>query len=269
VREGPTGEGDGSRTWVAAVLDVETTGRDTQLDEVIELAVRRVRFDAEGIITKVDSARSWLEQPSSSLRPDVIEITGLTDEILAGCRIDEREVLTLLEPSYLVVSHNARFDRPFVERRLAELPRKRWACSMADVDWPALGFDGRKLGHLLMQCGYFHDPHRATGDVDAVIGLLRHRLPDGRTVLRELLSNASMPHWIVRAYGAAFEAKGLLHGRGYRWNHLDRHWMREVSDREIDEERAWLQEQVYCERMRPRAPAPWIGRLPWTERFRS
>ena len=76
-------------TSVAAVVDVETTGLDRAKDTIIELSIRRFRFDAAGRITKIDRAYSWLEAPKLPLSPDIIRLTGLTDEQLAGQTIDE------------------------------------------------------------------------------------------------------------------------------------------------------------------------------------
>lgn len=269
VIAGPTGAGEGGRPFVAAVLDVETTGRSHRTDAVIELAVRRIAFDRQGVITEIGAARSWLEEPSGPLDPEISQLTGLTDDMLAGMTIDEEAAVGLLAGADVIVAHNAGFDRTFVEGRLHGLPRKPWACSMLDVDWPSLGFDGRKLGHLLMQCGLYHEPHRAVDDVDAVIGLLQHALPGGGTILGHMLARARRPTWLVRAYGAHYDAKDMLQARGYRWNSLDRHWMRMVGHDELEAEREWLDREVYCARMQPRGKAPWIEEIDWTTRYRG
>ena len=64
----------GGDTFIAVVVDVETTGLDTSSDAIIEIAIRRFRFDDTGHILKVDRAWSWLEDPG---RPLDAEITRL------------------------------------------------------------------------------------------------------------------------------------------------------------------------------------------------
>ncbi len=41
-----------------------------------------------GRITKLDRPYSWLEDPGQPLEPEIVLLTGLTDEQLAGCVID-------------------------------------------------------------------------------------------------------------------------------------------------------------------------------------
>ena len=44
-----------------------------------------------------------------------------------------------MKATFLVIAHNAAFDRPFLERRLPIFAEKHWACSRFDVDWKASG----------------------------------------------------------------------------------------------------------------------------------
>ena len=50
----PTGAGDANAPCsIAAVVDVETTGLDQSTDKVIELAIRRFKYDDAGYITQI------------------------------------------------------------------------------------------------------------------------------------------------------------------------------------------------------------------------
>lgn len=256
-------------TSVAAIVDVETTGLLRAEDSIIELSVRRVRFDREGKITKVDHAYSWLEAPPLPLSPDIIRLTGLTDEQLAGRTIDEEHASTLLRSADVIIAHNAAFDRPFVEARLPQTQGMPWACSCNDIDWRRLGFEGKGLGWLLAQSGWFHAGHRAQADVDATITLLRHELPDGRTSLRVLIEAASQDGWIVRAAGASFDVKERLRERGYCWDAAAAVWCREVTDAELAAEKDWLQLHDYGLDCRSRAEGPLLERVTWRTRYSS
>lgn len=267
VREGETGVGGRIDTGIGVVVDVETTGTGDD-DVIIELALRRFRFDPDGVIVKIDRPYSWLEDPGRDLPDEIVRLTGLTDADVAGKLIDDDAAVRLLKSAGFVCAHNARFDRRHVERRLPEAVGLAWACSCNDIDWRAGGLDGRSLGWLLAQCGYYHGAHRAADDVDAVIALLRHGLPDGSTALGEMLATAQ-PSWRFRAVGAAFELKDQLRARGYRWDSDGdpKCWWREVSDTKRLEEEWWLAGQVYSAAARPKALGPIVERITWRERY--
>lgn len=178
--------------------------------------------------------------------------------------VDARERQSVVR---IVVAHNAGFDRKWIERRFPGAKGLAWACSMADVAWDRFGFDGRKLGFLGMQCGFFYDAHRAEVDVDAVVALLGHRFGDGRTAMSVLMENALSDTWLVSAIGAAFEVKDRLRARGYRWNAADRVWSREVRDDERLAEEFWLASHVYSADAKPRCLQPRIERRTRWERY--
>jgi DNA polymerase III subunit epsilon len=245
-------------TSVGIVVDVETNGLDPSQHRIIELAVRRFRYDSSGAILCLDHPYSWVEDPGKALDPAITGLTGLTDETLAGNVIDDATATALFRSSEICIAHNASFDRRFVERRLPDCAGLAWACSLEEIDWRRRGFDGsgRSLGWLLSQCGYFHDAHQAKGDVDAVLAILQHRFGDGTPALAELLANAERPSWLVSATGAHFDVKDKLKGRGYRWNADESVWFRQISDADRAAELAWLAEHVYAPEFRPRTDAP-------------
>jgi len=268
VREGPTGEGDqADAPFVGIAVDVETTGLLHSADRIIELALRRFRYDRNGVITSIDRPYSWLEDPGRAIPPEITRLTGLSDADLTGQSIDDDDAVRFLGTGTLVIAHHSRFDRPWVEARLPDAAGLAWACSMEDIDWRAKGFEGGKLGFLLMQAGWFHDGHRAGADVDAVIQLLRHRFGDGRTALSVLLEKAAQPSWIVRAVGADFGVKDLLRGRGYRWDAGRKVWWREVADQDRSPEEFWLAANVYSGPANPKALGPTFEQVSAFTRF--
>ena len=254
LAEGPTGDGDPDAPNVGVAIDVETTGLDPRNDVVTELAMRRFRYDDGGRITMIGRPWTWLEDPARPLSPEVVHLTGLTDEMLEGQEIDEVAATRLLSSADLVIAHNASFDRPRVEARLENAAGLCWACSCAEIDWRRHGFDGRSLGHLLVQAGMFNGAHRAADDVDSLIALLRHEVAPGRTALAELVERSFQDGWIVRAVGAAFDLKDQLRARGYRWDPDAKAWWREVAERTPEE--WWLISNVYAASASPRALGP-------------
>lgn len=267
VRPGFTGVGNDVDASVCVVVDVETTGLDLETDAIIQLALRRFRYDSDGVITRIDRLFSWTEDPGRPIPPAITRLTGLRDEDVAGRRMPDENVVWALTHGTLVVAHNAAFDRKWIERRFPAAKGVAWACSMADVDWERHGFDGRKLAFLGVQSGFFFDAHRADVDVDAVVALLGHRFEDGRTAMSVLMENAEAPSWMIRAEGAAFDRKDRLGARGYRWDPRLRVWAKEVRDPDRPAEERWLADNIYGADARPRAPGPSCERRTRWDRY--
>ena len=238
---------------IAAVVDTETTGLDPTNDRIIEIAIQRMIFDGRKRIVEIERARSWLEDPQRPLSVDISRLTGLFDRDLCGQRFDDEAILEMVGASDIVIAHNAAFDRPFLDRRFPSLSDFPWACSLSQLDWRDLGYDGRALGHLVLQSGWFFDGHRAGNDTSALITLLGTMAPDGRSVLAHLLDRCERDSHRIEAIGAPFEAKDGLKSRGYKWDAVRRHWWREVEASELSHEEDWLETEVYRGRGRPRS----------------
>jgi DNA polymerase-3 subunit epsilon len=101
------------------VVDVETTGTNPDCDKIIELGICLFEYDRQnGRIYRVLGSWEWLEDPGLSIPPEITNITGVTDEMVAGHRIDERAAHDLLGRAVLVIAHNAD-SRPPLPRETA------------------------------------------------------------------------------------------------------------------------------------------------------
>jgi DNA polymerase III subunit epsilon len=241
---------DDSPKLVAAVVDAETTGTNPDGDKIIELGICLFEYDRQsGRIYKILGSWEWFEDPAVSIPSEIRNITGITDEMVAGHRIEDCAVNDLLGRVVLVIAHHADFDRRFLERRLPVFATKHWACSRADIDWKAEGIRSSALEFVAYSLGFFHDGHRAASDCRATLHALAQTLPGtGRLALQALLERARLPTWRLWAREAAIEKKDVLKARGYAWSPGEfgrpKCWYRDVSDTDRATEVAWLRANV-------------------------
>jgi DNA polymerase III subunit epsilon len=247
-RTGPTLEGPTVRR--AAIVDTETTGTDPAADKVIELAVVVFEYcHATGVVGRVLDSYDGLEDPGVPIPPSSTAIHGITDAMVAGQRIDDAAVATLLQGVGLVIAHNAGFDRKFLEPRLPLFASLPWGCSWQEVPWSEAGIESSKLEYLAYRYGFFYEGHRAEIDCRALLEVLRrpfalHGAPV--TALKVLLDSARAPSFRLWATGSPFESKDVLRKRGYWWDAPKRCWFVEVrSQPAVQAELAWLKETVF------------------------
>lgn len=254
--------GDGPIRTVALV-DTETTGTDAESDEIIDVAMVVLEIDAAGEIVGIASAGQALRDPCKPIPEAITRLTGITDEDVRGKAIDLDRLERRLAGADVRIAHNAAFDLAFLEYLMPRLAGCAWACSARDFDWPGAGFDGAKLGHLLMQIGRFNAAHRAMADVISLLHVLAHRLPDGCTVMSTLLANAERPSLRIEATSAPFDKRSILKSRGYRWDPGAKVWWTEIAEHQQTSEMLWLQREVV-----PWGPTPRTRLLTWRERHR-
>ncbi|WP_303762751.1 3'-5' exonuclease [Sphingobium yanoikuyae] len=259
----PLAEPKGRPVRAVAVIDTETTGTDPDRDEIIDIAVVIIAVDADGQIVSIERAGQALRDPGMPIPAAITRLTGLTDEHVRDKVIDLDSLEAMIASADVRIAHNATFDVAFIERLLPGLAGAAWACSAQDMSWLDAGFDGAKLGHLLMQIGRFNTGHRAMADVISLIHLLAHRLADGSTVIGQILANAERPSVRIEAVGAPFDKRSILKSRGYRWDPAARTWWAEILDHEVESEMLWLQREVT-----PWGPTPRTRSLTWHERHR-
>jgi len=245
-----------------AVVDTETTGLAVERHQIIELCVAIVQVNDAGRIVAVEVVRSGLIDPGHPLTAEIVDLTGLTDQDIAGRSIDEDQVAAMLASCDGVVAYNAGFDRPFVEKMIGHVAVP-WGCAMADVPWRKLGFEPGPQGYLLNQAGYYMpSAHRAKDDVLALIQLLDHVCDDGETVIAQILAAIDAPSWRFEAQGAPYGYRHDLRDQRYRWawGRLHDLWHKHVRDEAYQAELDWY--------VRTIGKDPVIVPLPASERYR-
>ena len=241
---------DGTPTRTGLFVDVETTGLDPYKDEVIELAMMPFTYGLDGRIFEILEPFECFNEPGIPIPAAITRLTGITDAMVAGHKIDPLEVSAFASGPALVVAHNAAFDRRFVERISDVFTTKPWACSMTQIDWVGEGHEGTKLAYLATGSGFFYDRHRAAHDCRAAIELLATPLPKtGQLALSRLLERARRPTWRIWAENSPYDLKDTLKARGYKWNGDDnpnpRAWYIDVEDEQRETEMAYLCKEIY------------------------
>lgn len=107
---------DGTETRLALFVDVETTGLDPARDEIIELAMVPFTYDPDGRIFEIKKPFQKFREPEKPIPAAITALTGISDEMVAGHKIDPAKVAAFVDGAALVIAHNAAFDRRFVER---------------------------------------------------------------------------------------------------------------------------------------------------------
>ena len=233
------------------LLDTETTGLNAARDKVVELALLRVKVDLlTGQPVGAVQVYDGLEDPGMPMPDEIIAITGITDDMLRGQRLDDAEVQRMLEGVDLVLAHNAGFDRPFVESRLPQFAALNWACSFADIDWRQEGRGSAKLTSLAYDLGFFYDAHRAEMDCHALLAVLMASLKTTlASGLSRLIESVLTLSFRLQATNAPFDAKDLLKARGYRWDGAQKVWHTRLGDASaLTLECEWLKSAVYAGR---------------------
>src|ERR1700751_716449 len=244
-------------TKTAILLDVETTGLDHRKDEGVDLGMIKFDYLPDGRIASIRDVSSSFNEPLEPIPPDVIALTGITNEMVAGRRIDEAAVSLFTEDAVIVIAHNASFDRKFAERYWPIFQRKAWGCSATEVEWRKHGFEGSRLGYLLNGAGFFHQAHRAVDDCHALLEILALELPTtGTPALAVLLEQARKKTMRVWAEQTPFDLKESLKRRGYRWSDgsdgRPRSWYIDVDESKLDDEIAFLRTEIYLRDVEPR-----------------
>lgn len=224
------------------VLDTETTGLDSKVDEVIEFAGVLVEVENEtGRIGRVIDQYSGFQQPSTPIKPEITAINGITNEMVAGQKLDCEKITQLFESADLICAHNASFDRSmmdsffdqFLDHGQKERVKTPWVCSNADIDWAGHGYVSAKLELLTLQNGFFHNAHRALDDVWALLYVIGSPMKDDSSMpAKSMIAQGANNSYFVQAVKADFDTKDVLKANGFSFDWDNKIWGKSVVGQE-------------------------------------
>ena len=203
-------------------FDVETAGLDQRKDEVVELGMIKFDYLPDGRIASIRDVFSSFNEPLEPIPPDVIALTGITNEMVAGHRIDEAAVSAFADEAVIVIACNSGFERKFAEGYWPIFQRKAWGCSATEIEWRKHGFEGSRLGYLLNGAGFFHQAHRAVDDCHALLENSLVRAAEDRNIGARRPIGAS-PQKDDAALGRAVALRSQRRAQAARLS-LERSW---------------------------------------------
>ncbi len=186
-----------------ALLDVETTGRDSGQDRVIELGI------VVGRRGEVIAKYNWMINPDRLIAPDAQAVHGISDADVADSPRFEaiaHEVKKALE-GCVPAAYNAPFDRAFMQ---AEFSRAK-----ADISGvPALRREVEWVDPLVWARELQSDERsRALGDVAARLGVKlenAHRASDDAEAALHVLFKLGKDPRVPKPYGAFIQEQRRL-----------------------------------------------------------
>ena len=159
--------------------------------------------------------------------------------------INWKTVNQIFENSDIIVAHNAKFDRSFIDQCSEYSKEKVWSCSINDIDWSERGFNSKGQELLCIWHGFYFNSHRAMSDVDALIHLLTHPSYKNEKPILELVKNATQYLYKICATNSPFETKDLLKERLYNRDNNNRVWWKYITEEDIELEKEWCKEFIY------------------------
>ncbi|CEK10125.1 exonuclease domain-containing protein [Legionella hackeliae] len=131
---------------MATIIDLETMGMDAKNHEILEIGLLSFSFSTGDGIVEVIGSYNDLNDPNKLIPEEITRITGITNEDVKGKAIDRDTVYQMLKQSHLIICHNSRFDRNFLELQTPEhvgklVEKRHFGCTLQDIDWRNRGYE--------------------------------------------------------------------------------------------------------------------------------
>lgn len=217
-------------------LDFETTGLSKTEDRITEMGA--VLWDTEAK-APVRIFNSLITQDEGvTLRPEIVRLTGITDEMLKThgdpLSYSLGYLTGLISKADAVIAHNAPFDKGFYEAEMQRLgygidEKVLWADSAVDVPYPE-HIETRKLVFLAAEHGFVNPfAHRAVTDVLTMLRVCAYY------DWGQIIESAKLPNVTLWAK-TTFHEKDIAKAAGYRWNGDTKQWLKTVKLNQVNAE---------------------------------
>ena len=150
-------------------VDLETTGLNPKYNKIIEIGGVKV------IDNKIVDTYSSFVKPDQKLSQIIIDLTGITEEMLSGNDVKEpgealEEFLNFME-DFPLLGHNLNFDYAFLKKYFVdyEIKFEKWGVDTLKIARKYLtSLEHKSLGDICSYYGICNErAHRALGDAKA------------------------------------------------------------------------------------------------------
>ncbi|MBE6984493.1 MAG: 3'-5' exonuclease [Ruminococcaceae bacterium] len=166
------------------VLDTETSGLSFENDEIIEFSAVRLQWNGDELCTVSEVDEFIRRTDDRKLSPKIVELTGITDELLREQGISKQaicEILAqILTPRTLICAYNAQFDLLFLYHLLRKHGDARILKDQPKLDLLTVYKDRRPYPHKLCNAIEQYNlqdrvcnSHRAIDDVRATVEVMK------------------------------------------------------------------------------------------------
>jgi DNA polymerase-3 subunit epsilon len=154
-----------------AIVDIETTGSKFPGNRIIDLAI--IRHNGKEVVSEWHS----LLRPDVAIPPFVIELTGISEEMVAEAPLFQDVAVDVIAQLHdcVFVAHDVNFDYSFLRHELKEVGytlEMEKICTLKNSRKFLPGQASYSLGRLCTSLGIVVDQrHRAIGDARATASL--------------------------------------------------------------------------------------------------
>ena len=174
------------------ILDTETSGLSFSRDEIIEYAAVKLAWQNDTLVTVAEADEFIRTTDDRRLPPKIVELTGITDELLRDEGITKQAfcglLAEMLTPRTMILAYNAQFDLLFLYHFLSKHGDARLLQDKPKLDLLTVYRDRRPYPHKLCSAieayglqDKVRNSHRAIDDVRATVEVMRameDELPD-------------------------------------------------------------------------------------------
>jgi DNA polymerase-3 subunit epsilon len=208
-------------------VDFETTGLDAAEDRITEVGAVLFNWETQTPLVVLSN----FVNPGRPIPEEIIELTGISDQMVAEYGLLEKEVLGdlrhLVGCADYAMAHNAAFDKGFYHAALFRHglapDDKVWLCTKDDIKYPE-SITKRNLCYLAAEHSIINPfRHRAVFDVLTMLNVASNYEIDA------IIASAQEPTLYVRAL-VSFDDKDKAKVLHFHWSAPQKIWWREFKE---------------------------------------